>query len=327
VDARVITAIEVVVGVPAVLIAYIWGTERLILRVPDRWQPRLRPWLWLAPAFAFLGLFLVYPTIKTVVRSMQGRNELNPKFVGLANYHWFFTNDDALGTLLNNALWLVVLTACTVGLGLLAAVLVDRVRYESLAKSVIFLPLAISMVAAGVIWKFMYDYKPPGTPQTGTVNALLGTAGLGPIGWLQTPSFRLSTFAMIAVMVWMWTGFAMVIISAALKGIDAELLEAARIDGANEWQVFRKVTFPLLGPTLAVVSTTMIITSLKTFDIVYTLTNGNYDTDVVANLMVKEMFTFGDFGRASAVAVVLLLAIVPVMAFNIRQFRAQEAIR
>jgi alpha-glucoside transport system permease protein len=125
----------------------------------------------------------------------------------------------------------------------------------------------------------------------------------------------------------MWTGFAMVIISASLKGIDPELLEAARMDGATEWQVFRRVLFPLLGPTLAVVATTMIITSLKTFDIVYTLTSGNYDTDVIANLMIKEMFTFGDFGRASAVAVVLLVAIVPIMAFNIRQFRAQESVR
>jgi alpha-glucoside transport system permease protein len=326
-DPRLITAIEVVVGVPAILVAYIWGTERLVALTPDRWQPRIRPWLWMAPAFAFLGLFLVYPTIRTVIRSMQGKSELKPKFVGLANYRWFFTNGDALGTLLNNVLWVVLLTGFTVGLGLLIAVLVDRVRYEALAKSIIFLPLAISMVAAGVIWKFMYDYKPPGTAQTGTINALIGTVGLGPVGWLQSPSFRLSTLAMVAIMVWMWTGFAMVIISAALKGIDPELLEAARIDGANEWQVFRKVTFPLLGPTLAVVSTTMIITSLKTFDIVYTLTNGNYDTDVIANLMVKEMFTFGDFGRASAVAVILLIAIVPIMAFNIRQFRAQESVR
>ena len=225
-------------------------------------------------------------------------------------------------------LWLVVLTVFTVGIGLLVAVLVDRVRYEAWAKSIIFLPLAISMVAAGVIWKFMYDYKPPGEPQTGTLNALdRRWSASAPSAWLQSPGLRLSTFALIAIMVWMWTGFAMVIISAALKGIDPELLEAARVDGANEWQVFRKVTFPLLGPTLAVVSTTMIITSLKTFDIVYTLTNGNYDTDVIANLMVKEMFTFGDFGRASAVAVVLLLAIVPIMAFNIRQFRAQESVR
>jgi alpha-glucoside transport system permease protein len=327
VDPRIVTAIEVVVGVPAILVAYIWGTERLVILIPQRWQGRLRPWLWLAPAFGFLGLFLVYPTVKTVIRSLQGKSELNPKFVGLANYRWFFTNGDALGALWNNVLWLVFLTLFTVGLGLLIAILVDRVRYEALAKSIIFLPLAISMVAAGVIWKFMYDYKPPGTPQTGTLNALLGTVGIGPVGWLQTPSLRLSTFAMIAIMVWMWTGFAMVIISAALKGIDAELLEAARMDGANEWQVFRRITFPLLGPTLAVVSTTMIITSLKTFDIVYTLTSGNFNTDTIANLMIKQMFTIGDFGRASAVAVVLLIAIIPIMAFNIRQFKAQESVR
>jgi len=326
-DSRLLTAVEVVVGVPLALVAYIWLTERLVTLAPDRWQPRLRPWLWLAPALAFLGFFLVYPTVRTIIRSLYAKSELKPKFIGFDNYKWFFTNSDALGALGNNVLWLVLLTVFTVGLGLVIAVLVDRVGYESWAKSIIFLPLAISMVAAGVIWKFMYDYKPPGEPQTGTLNAVGASVGLAPVGWLQSPSLRLSTFALIAIMVWMWTGFAMVIISAALKGIDPELLEAGRVDGANEWQVFRKITFPMLGPTLAVVSTTMIITSLKTFDIVYTLTNGNYDTEVIANLMVKEMFTFGDFGRASAVAVVLLLAIVPIMAFNIRQFRSQESIR
>jgi alpha-glucoside transport system permease protein len=327
VDSRLLTAIQVVIGVPAVLILYIWGTERLITFAPEKWRRRIRPWLWLLPAFGFLGFFLFYPTIRTIIRSMQSRSELNPRFVGLDNYRWFFTNDGALSSLLNNVLWLVFLTVFTVGIGLMIAVLVDRVRYEAWAKSIIFLPLAISMVAAGVIWKFMYDFKPPGQPQTGTLNAAIAPVGLGPVAWLQEPSFRLTTFALIAVMVWMWTGFAMVIISAALKGIDPELLEAARVDGANEWQVFRKVTFPLLGPTLAVVSTTMIITSLKTFDIVYTLTNGNYESEVIANLMIKQMFTFGDFGRASAVAVVLLLAIIPIMAFNIRQFRAQESVR
>ena len=326
-DSRLFTAFQVVIGVPAVLILYIWGTERLVSLLPGQWQRRVRPWFWLGPALAFLGLFLIYPTIRTIIRSLYSRNERNPRFVWLDNYQWFFTNADARGALINNVLWVVLLTVFTVGLGLLIAVLVDRVRYESWAKSIIFLPLAISMVAAGVIWKFMYDFRPPGTPQTGTLNAAIGTVGLGPVTWLQQPHLRLSTFALIAIMVWMWTGFAMVIISAALKGIDPELLEAARVDGANEWQVFRKVTFPLLGPTLAVVSTTMVITSLKTFDIVYTLTNGNYDTDVIANLMVKQMFIFGDFGRASAVAVVLLLAIVPIMAFNIRQFRAQESVR
>lgn len=322
-----ITAGEVVVGVPAVMIGYIVLTERFVSRTGDRRQQLIRPWLWIGPALGFLGFFLIYPTIRTIIRSLYNKNELDPKFVGLDNYVWFFTNPNALGALLNNVLWLTFFTGFTVGAGLAVAVLVDRVRYEALAKSIIFLPLAISMVAASVIWKFVYDYKPRGTTQTGTLNALIGHFGLGPISWLQTPGLRLSTLALIAVMVWMWTGFAMVIISAALKGIDPELLEAARVDGANEWQLFRRITLPLLSPTLAVVSTTMIITSLKTFDIVYTLTNGNYDTDVVANLMIKEMFTFGDFGRASAVAVVLLLAIIPIMGFNISKFRAQESLR
>ena len=326
-DPRLVTAIEVVVGVPAALVAYIWLTERIVTLLPAKARNRVRPWLWLGPALVFLGFFLIYPTIRTILRSFQSRNPRNPEWVGLDNYQWFFTNEGARSALVNNVLWVVLLTVFTVGLGLLIAILVDRVRYESWAKSIIFLPLAISMVAAGVIWKYMYDFRPPGEQQTGTLNAAIGTVGLGPVGWLQSPKLHVTTFALIAIMVWMWTGFAMVIISAAVKGIDPELLEAARLDGAGEWQVFRRVTFPLLGPTLAVVSTTMVITSLKTFDIVYTLTNGNYDTEVIANLMIKEMFTIGDFGRASAVAVVLLLAIIPVMAFNIRQFRAQESVR
>src|SRR5258705_5655480 len=217
VDSRLITAIEVVIGLPAILIAYTWLTERLVTLAPERLQRRLRPWFWIAPALAFLGFFLVYPTVRTIVRSLYSKSELHPRFIGLDNYRWFFTNADALGALLNNVLWLVVLTVFTVGLGLVVAVLVDRVRYEALAKSIIFLPLAISMVSAGVIWKFMYDYKPPGESQTGTLNAVIGTAGLGPVGWLQSPGLRLSTFALIAIMIWMWTGFAMVIISAALK--------------------------------------------------------------------------------------------------------------
>src|SRR5215207_941470 len=203
---RLITAGEVVMGVPAVMIGYILLTERFVSRTGDRRQRLIRPWLWIGPALGLLGFFLVYPTIRTIIRSLYNKNEQDPKFVGLDNYVWFFTNPNALGALLNNLLWLTFFTGFTVGAGLCIAVLVDRVRYEALAKSIIFLPLAISMVAASVIWKFVYDYKPRGTIQTGTLNALIGHFGLGPIGWLQTPSLRLSTLALIAVMVWMWTG-------------------------------------------------------------------------------------------------------------------------
>jgi alpha-glucoside transport system permease protein len=175
----------------------------------------------------------------------------------------------------------------------------------------------------------MYQYKPPGHIQTGTLYAVLGIVGLGPVAWTQVEAFSVNTFMLIIVMAWMWTGFAMVIISAALKGINPELMEAARMDGATEWQVFRGIVFPLLVPTLVVVSTTMVITALKAFDIVFTMTSGHLNTNVIANQMYTEMFKTvpGEYGRASAIAVVLLLAIIPIMFFNIGRFRAQEAVR
>ena len=324
-DSRLLTMLVVIVGVPAVLFGYIILTEVVLRVFPERIKPRVRPWLWLFPALTFLFVFLIYPTIGTFVRSFQ--NKGGTSFVGLDNYIWFFTNDSTLSSLKNNVVWLIVLPLFTVGFGLLIAVLVDRVRYESIAKSLIFLPLAISMVAAGVIWRFMFEYQPPGEPQTGTLNAAVGLFGAGPFPWLTIDTLSFNTILLVIVMGWMWTGFCMVIISAALKGINAELLEAARVDGANEWQVFRGIVFPLLLPTLAVVTTTIVITALKTFDIVYTMTNGLYDTEVVANRMIKEMFVNGNFGRASAIAIVLLLAIIPIMGVNIRRFRAQEAIR
>lgn len=324
-DPRLTTALAVVVGVPAVLFGYIILTEQILRPIPDRRRGTLRPWLWLLPALAFLAVFLIYPTIGTIIHSFQ--NTAGTKFVGLDNYVYFFTSPSTLGALKNNVLWVILLTLLTVGFGMMIAVLVDRVRYESMAKAIIFLPLAISMVAASVIWRFMFLYNAPGEVQTGTLNAFVGLFGLGPFPWLQVEDFSFNTVLLIIVMAWMWTGFCMVIISAALKGISAELLEAARVDGANEWQVFRGIVFPLLLPTLAVVATTIVITALKAFDIVYVMTGGNFDTQVMAQSMIQEMFTNGNFGRASAVAVVLLITIVPVMALNIRRFQAQEAIR
>ena len=320
-DPRLGTALIVVIGVPAVLIGYIYATELVLRLVPERRQGRIRPWLWLLPALFFLFFFLVWPTILTIARSFQGK--LAGNWNGLDNYVWFFTSNDALTALRNNVLWVVFLTLFTVGIGLVIAVLVDRVRYESAAKSVIFVPLAISGTAVAVIWRFMLDFR----PQTGTLNAIGGVFGVEPIAFIQTDTLAFNTIVLIGVMAWMWTGFAMVIISAALKGISVELLEAARVDGATEWQVFRRIVFPLLTPTIAVVSTTIIITALKAFDIVYVMSGGQYNTNVIALRMFQEMFNFGDFGRGSALAVILLLAIIPIMALNINRFRAQEAIR
>ncbi len=324
-DPRLGTALLVLVGIPAVIVGYIYATEWILRLVPERRRGQFRPWLWLLPALLFLFVFLVWPTVLTIARSFQGA--VAGTFVGLDNYIWFFTSSDALISLRNNLMWVVLLTLFTVGLGLLIAVLVDRVRYEQAAKAVIFVPLAISMTAAGVIWRFMFEYQSPGQPQTGTLNGILAVFGIKPIAFLQVETLGLNTVFLILVMAWMWTGFAMVILSAALKGISVELMEAARVDGATEWQVFRRIVFPLLLPTIAVVSTTIVITALKAFDIVWVMTGGNFGTDVVASQMIKEMFQFGNFGRGSALAVILLIAIVPVMLLNINRFRAQEAIR
>jgi len=318
-DNKLLAAIVVIVAVPLVLIGYILLVEAVLRRAPRRWAPGLRPWLWLAPALTFLGVFLVYPTIATIIRSFQNRR--GNDFVGLDNYAWFFSQNDTLIALRNNVLWVILLPLLVVGLGLLVAVLVDRVRYESTVKSIIFLPLAISFVAAAVIWRFMYELD----PNIGTMNAIVTAAGGDPVAWLIEQPWN--NLFLILVGVWLLTGFAMVILSAGLKGISAELLEAARVDGANELQVFRRIVLPLLAPTIAVVATTVIIYALKTFDVVYTMTNGNFDTNVIANLMYQELFVGGQPGRSAAIAVILFLAIVPVMYVNIQRFRQQEAIR
>ena len=320
---RYVLAPIVVLGVPAILVGYVYLVERLLSLLPYKARTAVRPWLWIGPTLILLVAFLVYPSLNTIYLSFLGPN--SKKYVGGANYVYFFTNANTLGSLRNNALWLVLLTSLTVGFGMLFAVLFDRVKYESVAKSFIFLPMAVSFVAASVIWKLQYDYQPAGAPQTGTLNAILTLFGAQPIPWLVNRTTN--NLALIAVGIWTWCGFALVVLSAGLKGIPVPILEAARVDGATEWQILFRVTIPMMASTIAVVATTMIIFALKAFDVVYVLTSGFFNTNVLANQMYQEMFTYNNFGHASAVAVILLLAIVPVMAVNIRRFRAQEALR
>ena len=283
-------------------------------------------WAWgfTAPALLLIAFYLAYPSVATIYYSLFDRR--SERFVGLANYVELLSSPAMLTAFRNNVLWLLLFTTLTVGLGLALAVLTDRVRYESVVKAFIFLPMAISFVGAGVIWKFVYAYRPPGAPQIGLANQVMVSLGQEPVGWLITQPW-VNNLALIVVGVWIWTGFAMVVLSAAYKGIPRELLEAARVDGASEWQIFWKVSLPLIQSTVSVVATTMVITVLKVFDIVYVMTNGNFGTEVMANRMYKEMFQFRHFGRASAIAVILFLAIVPVMLANIRRFREQEATR
>ena len=286
---------------------------------PVRFRDWLIAWIWVGPAVVFVGVFLVWPVLNTIWLSLHGSDETT--FVGLQNFKFIFTDPNTLQVLKNNLLWLVVGTAATVFLGLVIAVLVDRVRIESVAKAAIFIPMAISFVGAGVIWDLMYNYAAAGTTQTGLLNAILTRFGFAPHAWLIDSPFN--NFALIAVYVWIWTGFCMVILSAALKGIPAEILEAAHVDGASELSIFFRVIVPMISPTIVVVATTMVINVLKIFDIVYVMTGGNFGTNVVALQYVQELFDFNNFGVASALAVVLLAAVIPIMYFNIRRFRAE----
>lgn len=301
------------------------------------------PWLWLAPALALLGVFLVYPVVDTLRRSFL--DERSKSFVGFDNYRFIIENpqplvSDTHSALLNNVMWLTLFTAATVALGLTLAVLTGRVRYEAVAKSAIFIPMAISFVAASVIWRFMYEFN----TDIGTLNATVTSLGGEPTAWLQDTGapqtwltergpdtlprpIQINNLALILVGVWMWTGFAMVILSAGLKGISTEVLEAARVDGANEWQIFRRIILPILSPTIMVVATTLVIQGLKKFDLVWVMTGGRFKTDVVATLFYKEAFRIGDFGVGAALAVVLLLWVLPIMVISIRRFQFQEETR
>ncbi|MCA9897720.1 MAG: sugar ABC transporter permease [Anaerolineales bacterium] len=241
--------------------------------------------------------------------------------LGLQNYQFAFTSPEMQIAFRNNLLWLILGTGGSVVIGLVFATLVDRVKREALAKSFIFLPLAISFVGASVIWKFVYAWQPGNRAQIGLLNALVTNLGLEPIPWLIETSFN--TYALIVIMIWLQTGFAMVVLSAALKGVPGEVIEAARMDGATELQLFFRVIIPMIQGSIITVSTTIFIAILKVFDIVYVMTSGKFDTEVIANRMFVEMFNFRNFGRASSLAVILLVVVVPIMVVNIRNLRRQ----
>ncbi len=310
----IIAVLALVLGVGGVWALFVSANR--VVDLLGRFAERIRPLVFVGPAVALLGFALVYPAISTIVTSLREDG-------GAAdNYRFAFTDPDMLVAFRNNVLWLVVGTAGSVLIGLLFAALVDRVKREAFAKTFIFLPLAISLVGASVIWRFVYAWRPEGEPQIGVVNAVGSALGSEPVPWLQTPP--VNTFALIAIMIWLQTGFAMVVLSAALKGVPVELIEAARIDGASEPQLFFKVILPTIRGAILTVATAIFIAILKVFDIVFVMTGGRFDTEVVANRMFTEMFKFRNFGRASALAVVLMIVVVPFMVLNIRNMRRQE---
>ncbi|MDL1910123.1 sugar ABC transporter permease [Chloroflexi bacterium CFX6] len=309
-------------------------------------QGKFAPWLYLLPALLIMSMFIVYPMINTISLSFKNGNgtasaattcsEGNPCWGVFENYRYALTSEfDTrsfssfwstfwVSSYGNTLKWIVLMVSGTVSLGLAFAVLADRVKYEALAKSIIFMPMAISFVGAGVIWKFVYDY---GTQQVqiGLLNSIITSLGGQPVAFLTVPHWN--TVALIVVGVWIWTGFCMTILAAALKAVPDEIIEAARVDGATEWTIFWRIMVPIIMPTITVVVTTMVINVLKLFDIVYVMTGGNFGTDVIANRMYTEMYKNFNVGRGTAVAVILVLAIIPFIYFNVKRFLVQEELR
>ncbi|MBI3763662.1 MAG: sugar ABC transporter permease [Chloroflexi bacterium] len=291
--------------------------------------------MFVLPSLALLGFFVVYPTLWTIRMSFDtGLGLRLKKFVGLENYIRLLTRDQFFldlskfpptGALVNNVIWLLLFTSLTVSLGLIIAVLADRVRYEAVVKAVVFLPMAISFTAAGIIWLFVYSPD----ANTGLLNAAI--TAIDPawksVAWVGR--VETVTYSVILAAVWMWVGFATVVLSAALKSIPQEITEAARVDGATEWSIFWRITLPMLSSPIAVLTTTMVINVLKVFDLIYIMTRGGPRgaSRVIAYTMYTETFEAGKGGYGSAVAVIMLLLIVPVMIMNLRRFRAEEAER
>jgi alpha-glucoside transport system permease protein len=279
--------------------------------------------LFLAPALVLLAIFLVYPVISTLRMSIdRGLGGNFTRLVGLDNYAALLSTPSFVGSIINNVLWMVFYTGFVIFFGLLIAVVAMRVRYESVIKAIVFLPMAIAATALGVIWGFVYATD----PNIGVLNALLGVLRVGPISWLGDSGFV--NASLIAVGIWGSTGFATVILSAALKGIPSEILEAARTDGANEFQIFYRIIVPMVSLPISVLAVTLIVNVIKLFDIPYVMTGGGPGTAsrVIAFEMYKQDFSAGQFGKAAAVAVIMLLLLVPVMVFNIRRFRSSSVV-
>lgn len=276
--------------------------------------------VFIAPAVLLLAVFLIYPAIQTIILSFDG---------GLSNYQRLLTNDPRFlnltfpprGAIVNNVLWLVFYTGGCIVIGLVVAVMATRVRYERVIKAIVFLPMAIAATALAVIWRFVYFPN----ERSGLLNAILGIFDIGPISWLGDANWV--NFALIVAGIWGSAGFAVVILSAALKGISTEILEAARVDGASESQIFRRIIVPMLSLPISVIAVTLTINVVKLFDLVYVMTSGGPgNASSVIAVQMYEQFSARNFEYSAAVAVVMLLILVPVMVFNVRRFRSERVV-
>jgi alpha-glucoside transport system permease protein len=312
-------ALTVIIFAVIVYIAF-----KLAERTSERVQKLLKYLIFLFPALLLLFIGLVAPAIRTLYLSF--RDARGEKFVGWENYHWAITQPEILDVLRNTGIWMVVAPIASTAFGLTIAVLTDRMKRPGVVKSLIFMPMAISFVGAGIIWKFVYQFQPNDkSPEIGLLSQITEWLGFVPSNWLLvTP---LNTFLLIVVFVWIQTGFAMVVLSAAIKAIPDEILEASMLDGASGWRRFSRVTVPMIRGTIIVVLSTITIGALKVFDIIRTMTGGNFKTSVIANEMYNQSFRALNYGTGSALAIILFLGVLPLVAYNVMHLRRERSER
>jgi len=318
--------LAVIAGVGGALILY-WLLNKIVERLPNRTEDKVKPFVFIGPAVLLVSLFLLYPAIRTILLSLA--NAQSTAYVGFANYSKLLGNSEFRGVLFNTLLWMIIVPTAAVAVGLLIAVLSDRMnpRGEKLSKTLIFMPMAISLVGASAIWSVIYQAAPKGSEQPGLLNAIVTAFGGDPQAWLQFNTARINSLLLMVILIWLQTGFAMVLLSAAIKSVPEDTIEAGRIDGASEVAIFFRIVVPQIWPTVITVFVTVLLGTMKVFDIVNVMTNGSFNTDVIANRFYTELFTNGNAGNAAAIVVILMIAIIPFMVYQVRQFRKQEAER
>ncbi len=325
-------AIAIVAGVLGAM-ALFWLLNKLVEMLPPRWEERLKPYVFIGPALAAIGLFLIFPAIQTIQGSFY--NSDLTKIVGFQNFVDLFADASFRSTLVNTLIWTIVVPTATIIAGLAVAVLTDKLsaNAEKYAKMFIFLPMAISLVGSAGIWKLVYDASISIDPQTGEqtriglFNAILGIFGKDQVPWLQTFDLKLNTLFIILVFVWTQVGYAMVLLSAAIKGVPEDTIEAGRIDGAGEKRIFFSIVIPQILPTIVTVFVTVLIGAMKVGDLVFALGAQDYDADVIGSRFITELWTNTNLGKASAIVVILLIAVIPVLIYQIRTFKREESIR
>ena len=321
----VLAGVAIAAGAGGVFLLF-WAMNWSVDRLPGRFRESVRPYVFVGPALVVLSVFLIYPVVQTILLSFGDRQ--GDGFIGLDNYEFVFTDESMVRSIRNTLGWIIVVPAVATAIGLTFATLADRLRRgEAVAKSLIFLPMAISFVGAAVTWSLVYGFRPEGFgTNVGLLNGIKQGLGMSPTPWLQERPWN--NLLLMVIMIWMQTGFAMVVLSAAIKSIPKDIIEAARIDGASELQVFRQIIVPSIAPTIAVVVTYMIINAMKVFDLVFVIGGAETNqTEVIAERMIRNSFILNQRGRGAAIAVVLFIAVIPVMIWNIRRFREQEALR